>query len=147
MPDPDPNPFADCDTIVCYGNAKPTDTHTASVIHCIDGEIIGWLERQERRRRATRKSRQGFLDGSCRCICVEVQCRAVLERSPWSLLFGRTRPSMRQWGALPVCRANDPRSLWHVTGGDALQASTAVPFDEMAKARFLIQRPAIIIAD
>jgi len=27
MPDPDPNPFADCDTIVCYGNAKPTDTH------------------------------------------------------------------------------------------------------------------------
>ena len=38
MPDPDPNPFADCDTIVCYGNAKPTDTHTASVIHCIDGE-------------------------------------------------------------------------------------------------------------
>jgi hypothetical protein len=31
-----------------------------------------------------------------------------------------------------------------VTGGDALQASTAVPFDEMAKARL---RPAIIIAD
>jgi hypothetical protein len=57
---PDPNPFADCDTIVCYGSAKPTDTHTASVIHCIDGEIIGWLERQERRRRDTRKSRQGF---------------------------------------------------------------------------------------
>jgi hypothetical protein len=25
---PDPNPFADCDAIVCYGNAKPTDTHT-----------------------------------------------------------------------------------------------------------------------
>ena len=62
MPDPDPNPFADCDTIVCYGNAKPADTHTHthSVIHCIDGEIIGWLERQERRRRDTRKSRQGF---------------------------------------------------------------------------------------
>jgi hypothetical protein len=34
-----------------------------------------------------------------------------------------------------------------VTGGDALQASTAVPFDEMAKARLLIERPAIIIAD
>jgi len=34
-----------------------------------------------------------------------------------------------------------------VTGGDALQVSTAVPFDEMAKARFLIERPAIIIAD
>ena len=57
---PDPNPFADCDAIVCYGNAKPTDTHLASVIHCIDGEIIGWLERQERRRRDIRKSRQGF---------------------------------------------------------------------------------------
>ena len=27
MPDLDPNPFADCDTIVCYGNAKLTDTH------------------------------------------------------------------------------------------------------------------------
>ena len=97
MPDPDPNPFADCDTIVCYGNAKPTDTHTASVIHCIDGEIIGWLERQERRRRDTRKAAKVFLDGSCRCICVEVLCRAVLERSPCSLLFGRTRPSMRRW--------------------------------------------------
>ena len=30
-------------------------------------------------------------------------------------------------------RANDPRSLSHVTGGDALQASTAAPFDEMKK--------------
>jgi hypothetical protein len=50
-------------------------------------------------------------------------------------------------GALPVSRANDPRSLRDVTGGDALQASTAVPFDEMAKARLLIGRPAIIIAD
>jgi hypothetical protein len=37
---------------------------------------------------------------------------------------------------LPLCRANDPRSLSHVTGGDALQASDAVPFDEMAKAGF-----------
>ncbi|MEH2565244.1 hypothetical protein [Bradyrhizobium sp. AZCC 2289] len=33
-----------------------------------------------------------------------------------------------------------------MTGGDALQASTAVPFDEMAK-RFSIERPAIIISD
>jgi hypothetical protein len=43
---------------------------------------------------------------------------------------------MRPVGALPVCRANDPRSLRHVTGGDALQASTAVPFDKMAKRVF-----------
>jgi hypothetical protein len=42
---------ADCDVIVCYGNAKPTDTHLASKIRCIDGEIIEWLERRERRRR------------------------------------------------------------------------------------------------
>jgi hypothetical protein len=33
-----------------------------------------------------------------------------------------------------------------VTGGDALQASTAVPFDEQQKRGFLIERPAIIIA-
>jgi hypothetical protein len=42
---------ADCDVIVCYGGAKPTDTHLASVIHCIDDEIIGWLRRREQRRR------------------------------------------------------------------------------------------------
>jgi hypothetical protein len=24
MTDPDPNPFADCDGVVCYGRAKPT---------------------------------------------------------------------------------------------------------------------------
>jgi three-Cys-motif partner protein len=27
---PDPNPFADCTAVVCYGNAKPTDTHLES---------------------------------------------------------------------------------------------------------------------
>jgi hypothetical protein len=84
----------------------------------------------------TQKAAKVSLDGSCRCVCVEVLRRAVLERSPCSLLFGRTRPSMRPVGALPLCRANDPRSLSHVTGGDALQASDAVPFDEMAKAGF-----------
>jgi len=26
MTDPDPNPFADCDVVVCYGNAKSEDT-------------------------------------------------------------------------------------------------------------------------
>jgi hypothetical protein len=104
-------------------------THTASVMHCIDGEIIGWLERQERRRRDTRKAAKVFLDGSCRCICVEVLCRAVLERSPCSLLFWTHATFNEAVGALPVYRANDPRSLRHVTGGDALQASTAVPFE------------------
>jgi len=42
---------ADCDGIRCYGGAKPTDTHLASKIHCIDGEIVKWLKRREQRRR------------------------------------------------------------------------------------------------
>jgi hypothetical protein len=29
---------------------KPTDTHLASRIVCVDDEIIAWLERRERRR-------------------------------------------------------------------------------------------------
>ena len=44
MPDPDPTPLADGDLIVCYGGAKPTDTHLASTVHCIDDEIIKWLD-------------------------------------------------------------------------------------------------------
>jgi hypothetical protein len=43
MTDPDPNPFADCDVIVCYGGAKLTDKHLASKVHCVDDEIIAWL--------------------------------------------------------------------------------------------------------
>jgi hypothetical protein len=38
---------ADADVIACYGGAKPTDTHLASKIHCVDDEIIGWLKRRE----------------------------------------------------------------------------------------------------
>jgi hypothetical protein len=44
---PDPNPFADCDAIVCCSGAKVTAKHLASTIHCIDDEIIGWLKRRE----------------------------------------------------------------------------------------------------
>jgi hypothetical protein len=40
---------ADCDFIVCYGGAKLDDKHLASTIHCIDGEVIEWLKRRERR--------------------------------------------------------------------------------------------------
>jgi hypothetical protein len=54
MIDHDPNPFADCDFIVCCGGAKFTDRHLASPIHCVDDKIIEWLERRERRR-ATRR--------------------------------------------------------------------------------------------
>jgi hypothetical protein len=52
MTDPDPNPFADCDVIVCYGGAKLEDKHLACMIHCIDDGIIGWLQRREQRRLA-----------------------------------------------------------------------------------------------
>ena len=50
MTDPNPNPFADCDVIVCYGGAKLTDEHLASTVHCVDDEIIEWLKRREQRR-------------------------------------------------------------------------------------------------
>ena len=37
---------ADSGVIACYGGAKPTDKHLASTIHCIDDEIIDWLQRR-----------------------------------------------------------------------------------------------------
>jgi len=52
MTDPDPSPFANCHVIVCYGGAGLFDKHLASTIHCVDDEIIGWLQRREQRRRA-----------------------------------------------------------------------------------------------
>ena len=48
----------DGDVIFCYGNAKPTDTLLASTVHCIDDEIVGWLERRDRR------DRQGLPGGN-----------------------------------------------------------------------------------
>lgn len=59
MTDPDPNPFADADVVVCYGGAKPTDKHLLSRVHCVDDEIIGWLERRDRRRRGRALSEAG----------------------------------------------------------------------------------------
>jgi len=48
----DANPFADgCTGIVGYGGARPTDTHLASTINCVDEEIFEWLIRRERRRK------------------------------------------------------------------------------------------------
>jgi hypothetical protein len=41
---------ADGDLIVCYGGAKLADKHLASKIHCVDDEIIEWLERRELRK-------------------------------------------------------------------------------------------------
>jgi hypothetical protein len=31
---------ADCDVVVCYGNAKLVDKHLAATVHCVDDEII-----------------------------------------------------------------------------------------------------------
>jgi hypothetical protein len=47
MTDLDPNPFADCDYIRCYGGAKPADKHLVSKVHCVDDETIGWLNMLE----------------------------------------------------------------------------------------------------
>jgi hypothetical protein len=41
---------ADCDVITCYGGATIYDKHLASTVHCVDDEIIDWLQRRERRR-------------------------------------------------------------------------------------------------
>ncbi len=41
---------ADCDGIVCYGGAKPAEKHLASKMHCVDDEIIEWLQRRRRDR-------------------------------------------------------------------------------------------------
>jgi hypothetical protein len=38
---------ADCDIIICGGGAKPTDLHLLSIVHCVDEEILDWLERSE----------------------------------------------------------------------------------------------------
>jgi hypothetical protein len=46
---------ADSDIVICYGGAKPTDTHLASKVVAIDEEIIEWLERRERRRKMRHK--------------------------------------------------------------------------------------------
>jgi len=46
MTDPDPNPFGNCDVIVC--GAGLFDKHLASRIHSVDDEIFGWLQRPRR---------------------------------------------------------------------------------------------------
>jgi hypothetical protein len=43
---------------ICYGNASPTDLHLLSKVHCVDEEIISWLERREQRRRVVEARRQ-----------------------------------------------------------------------------------------
>jgi hypothetical protein len=39
---------SDDEIVICGGNAKPEDMHLASIVHCVDDEIIEWLKRRER---------------------------------------------------------------------------------------------------
>jgi hypothetical protein len=38
--EPSVSDAADCDVVVCYGNAKLVDKHLAATVHCVDDEII-----------------------------------------------------------------------------------------------------------
>jgi hypothetical protein len=49
MTDPDPDPFADCEVIVCYGGATLVDKHLAATVRCVDDDMIEWLKRREQR--------------------------------------------------------------------------------------------------
>jgi hypothetical protein len=50
------NPFEDCCTIIHRaGAAKPTDTNPASIVHCVDEEILKFLKRREARRQGGEK--------------------------------------------------------------------------------------------
>jgi hypothetical protein len=40
---------SDIEIIFCGGGARPEDTHLLSTVHCINNEIVSWLERRERR--------------------------------------------------------------------------------------------------
>jgi hypothetical protein len=42
--------IADAEVIICYGGAKSIDMHLASTVHCVDDEILKWLEHRERRK-------------------------------------------------------------------------------------------------
>ena len=57
MQAPDPDPFDDCDAIVCYGGAKATDNHLASFI-ALTTRFIEWLKRPEQRRRDRHTTKQ-----------------------------------------------------------------------------------------
>jgi hypothetical protein len=50
--------LATSDLVVCYGNAQPDDTYLAATVHCMDGELVAWLERRERRREKKKLERQ-----------------------------------------------------------------------------------------
>jgi hypothetical protein len=38
------------EAMICYGNAKPDDTHLLADVVAVDGEIVAWLERREQKK-------------------------------------------------------------------------------------------------
>jgi hypothetical protein len=56
----DPDPFANCTVIRTFGNAKPTDQHTASTIRAVDNEIFKILQKREQRQRKPRVDVRGI---------------------------------------------------------------------------------------
>ena len=42
---------------ICGGNAKPTDLHLLSTVHCVDEEIIDFLKRREHKMNLKTKRR------------------------------------------------------------------------------------------
>jgi hypothetical protein len=75
--------------------------------------------------RSHAKAAKASLDGSCRCVLQRGALRrAPLERGASSYLDAL--PQFEAAGALPMCRANDPRCHPYVTGADVDQASAAV---------------------
>jgi hypothetical protein len=75
--------------------------------------------------RSHAKAAKASLDGSCRCVLQRGALRrAPLERGASSCLDAL--PQFEASGALPMCRANDPRSHECVTDADVDQASAAV---------------------
>ena len=54
----------DGECVLCGGGARPTDTHLASIVHCVDDEIIAWLRQRERRRTHRTGQMMSSVDGS-----------------------------------------------------------------------------------
>jgi hypothetical protein len=58
------DPFADgAIMVIYYGGATPEVPRTASKIHCIDDEIIEWLEARAARRNRNRASATRLASG------------------------------------------------------------------------------------
>jgi hypothetical protein len=86
----------------CGGNAGPDDVHLAATIHCMDGEIVAWLEQRERRKRRRKEKQEplplALTDGQLSQVTqaaslIAPAARDGFLRSVASVLGGRERPS------------------------------------------------------